>query len=71
MRYITLIYFACLLAVGCQSSDDKPECTCAMGVYAKPGIEGNYYVPNVALDCETKQPINQNIGGGYYVGCQQ
>lgn len=69
MKQIFLL-FVVLALFGCSGSDDKPECVCELGKYVNTSGTGYYFVKNVALDCQTKQPILNNIGSGYYVGCQ-
>jgi len=67
-----LIILALIILSCCFSSCEKEdtECNCDSEFITASG--GSYTVPDLPIDCETRQPSasNSNTGGGYFYKCK-
>jgi len=63
---LTPVILLCLFTGLTSCSSDKPDCHCT-GEYRTEF--GSYLVSGMPIDCETKQPLQPNKSGGYFVGC--
>lgn len=65
---LTLIILSCLFS-SCEKEDT--QCNCNAKFISSDG-QGEYTVPNLPIDCETRQPSasNANTGDGYFYKCK-
>jgi len=68
MKKIALLFLLFGLN-GCEKEDES--CTC-YGQFAKIGIDGYFYIPNLPIDCNTKRPLSPPPGNedAIFVGCK-
>ena len=68
MKKIALLFLLFSLN-GCEKEDES--CTC-YGQFAKIGIDGYFYIPNLPIDCNTKRPLSPPPGNedAIFVGCK-
>lgn len=66
---IVLLTLTLFTLLSCEKEDS--DCKCNAKFISSDG-EGEYTVPNLPIDCETRQPSasNANTGGGYFYGCK-
>lgn len=69
MKKLLSITAICLLFLNCDK--EGTQCNCDAKFISSDG-QGEYTVPNLPIDCETRQPSasNSNTGGGYFYGCK-
>ena len=65
MKKILLLLSVFLFSCSCSKDDNG--CICKSARYCLFGQEGTFYVENIPIDCETKQPLNPSAAYWHHV----